>query len=65
MRQPRANSPALQAGLRQGDVILEVAGQQVQTRRELQREVRKHEPGDAVNLRVKRGPDEPLEVSVT
>ncbi len=37
VRQPRANSAALQAGLRQGDVILAVDGQQVQTYRELQR----------------------------
>ena len=65
VRSPNANSPALQAGLRQGDVILAVDGQLVQTYQELQREVRKHEPGDAVLLRVKRGPSEPLEVAVT
>ena len=65
VRSPRANSAALQAGLRQGDVILAVDGQQVQTNRELQAEVRKHEAGDAVLLRVKRGSGEPLEVAVT
>ncbi len=65
VRQPKAGSPALQAGLRQGDVILAADGQQVKTYQELQAEVRKHEPGDVVHLRVKRGPGEPLEVAVT
>lgn len=65
VRQPRANSAALQAGLRQGDVILAADDQQVQTFQELQAGVRKHEPGDAVRLRVKRGPGETLEVVVT
>ena len=65
VRQPKANSAALQAGLRQGDVILAADDQQIQTFQELQAGVRKHEPGDAVHLRVKRGPGEPLEVAVT
>ncbi len=65
VRSPKENSAALQAGLRQGDIILTVDGQQVQTYQELQAEVRKHEPGDAVRLRVRRGPGEPLEVAVT
>lgn len=65
VRLPKANSAAIRAGLRQGDVILAVDGQQVQTYQELLREVREHEPGDAVRLRVKRGPGEPLEVAVT
>ena len=65
VRQPKANSAALQAGLRQGDVILAADDQQVQTFQELQAGVRKHEPGDAVRLRVKRGPGETLEVAVT
>lgn len=65
MRSPRANSAALQAGLRQGDIILAVDGQQTQTYQELQAGVRKHEPGDAIRLRVKRGAGEPLEIAVT
>ncbi len=65
VRQPKANSAALQADLREGDVILAVDGQLVQTFRELQGEVRKHGPGDAVGLRIKRGTAEPLEVTVT
>ena len=65
VRQPKANSAALQAGLRQGDVILAADDQQVQTFQELQAGVRKREPGEVVRLRVKRGPGEPLEVAVT
>ena len=64
VRQPRANSAALQAGLRQGDVILAADDQQVQTFQDLQAGVRKHEPGEEILLRVKRGPGEPLEVAV-
>ena len=65
LRQPKADSAARQAGLRQGDVILAADDQQVQTYQELQAGVRKHEPGEVVRLRVKRGPGEPLEVAVT
>ncbi len=64
VRAPKANSAALQAGLGQGDVILEVDGQQVQTFQELLREVRKREPGDTISLRVKRGSGEPLEIAI-
>ena len=64
VRSPKANSAALEAGLREGDIILAVDGQQVQRFGELQAEVRKHEPGDVVRLRVKRGIEEPLEVAV-
>jgi ferritin-like metal-binding protein YciE len=65
VRQPKANSAALQADLRQGDVILAADDQPVQTYPELQAEVRKREPGDEIRLRVKRGPGEPLEITVT
>jgi len=65
VRQPKANSAALKADLRQGDVILEAGDQQIQTYKELQAEIRKREPGQKVRLRVKRWPGEPLEVMVT
>ncbi len=65
VRQPKANSAALQADLRQGDIILAADNQQVQAYPELQAEIRKHEPGEEIRLRVKRGPGEPLEVTVT
>ena len=64
VRQPKANSAALQAGLGQGDVILAVDGELVQTNQELLRAIRKREAGDAVLLRVKRGTGESLEVAV-
>ena len=65
VRQPKANSAALKADLRQGDVILAADDQHVQTYLELQSEIRKHEPGEDVRLRVTRGSGEPLEVIVT
>ena len=65
VRSPKANSAALQAGLRQGDVILAADDHQVQTQSDLQAVISKHEPGEEVRLRVKRGPGEPLEVTVT
>jgi hypothetical protein len=65
VRHPKASSAALEADLRQGDVILGVGDQQVQTYQELQVEIRKREPGEKVRLRVKRGPGETLEVTVT
>ena len=65
VRSPKANSAALQAGLGQGDVILAVDGELVQTNQELNRAIRKHEAGDAVLLRVKRGTGETKEVAVT
>jgi len=65
VRLPKANSAALKAGLRQGDVILAADDQQVQTYQELQAEIRKREPGEEVRLRGKRGSGEPLEVTVT
>ncbi len=65
VRQPKANSAALKADLRQGDVILAADDQHVQTYLELLSEIRKHEPGEDVRLRVTRGPGEPLEVTVT
>ena len=65
VRLPKANSAALQAGLRQGDVILAVDGQKVQAYQELQAEIRKHEPGDEVHLQTLRGPGGPQEIIVT
>ncbi len=65
VRQPKANSAALKADLRHGDVIVAADDQHVQTYQELQSEIRKHEPGEEVRLRVNRGLSEPLEVTVT
>ena len=65
VRLPKADSAALQAGLRQGDVILAVDGQKVQAYQELQAEIRKHEPGDEVHLQMLRGSGGPQEITVT
>ncbi|MDW8319486.1 MAG: PDZ domain-containing protein [Anaerolineae bacterium] len=48
-------SPALQAGLRRGDIILSVAGQAVNTRRELADLLADLQPGDTVQVEVRRG----------
>lgn len=47
-----AASPAASAGIRPGDLILEVDGQPVQSVGDLQRKIRAHEPGDRVTLTV-------------
>ncbi len=65
VRLPKADSAALRAGLRQGDVILGVDGQKAQAYQELQAEIRKHEPGDEVHLQTLRGPGGPQEITVT
>lgn len=48
-------SPAAQAGLRRGDIILTVAGQAVNTRRELADLLAELQPGDTVQVDVRRG----------
>jgi len=65
VRLPKANSAALQAGLRHGDVILEVDAQKVQTYQELLAEIRKHGPGDEVHLQTLCGPRGPQVITVT
>lgn len=51
-------SPAEQAGLLRGDIILKLAGQEVNTLAELARLVRDREPGDRVDLEIRRGSDQ-------
>ena len=65
VRLPKANSAALQAGLDQGDVILAVDGQKVQTFQELQGEIRKHGPGDDLHLQTLRRTGGPQVITVT
>ena len=58
------SGPAEAAGLKQGDIILTVENQEVQTRPQLYREVWKKRAGDLVTFRVIRG-DGSLHVRVT
>jgi hypothetical protein len=48
------DSPAEKAGLQAGDVILGVAGDDVASPSDIRRAVRGHEPGETVEVRVKR-----------
>jgi serine protease Do len=59
------NSPAQKAGLQRGDVIQKVDGTDVDTSQTVQKMVRKHKPGEVVNLLVLRGDKlEPIDVKV-
>lgn len=49
------NSPAAKAGLKVGDVVLEVNSKEVADRKELYREIWKREPGAVVTLTIMRG----------
>lgn len=57
------SGPAEKCGLKQGDIILTVEGQEVQTRPQLYRELWKKHAGDFVTLHVIRG-DDSLDVQV-
>src|SRR5687768_10348535 len=54
---PGQENPAREAGLELQDVVLEVAGQEVQTPSELQEAIAFHQPGDVVELVVWRDGD--------
>jgi S1-C subfamily serine protease len=48
------NSPAARAGMRDGDIVVAVDGQEVRSSPELLAAIRRHEPGDQIRLRVAR-----------
>lgn len=52
--EPQADQPAIQAGVESGDIILEVDGRDIDTVRELTREIGFKEPGETVELTVWR-----------
>lgn len=52
------DSPAKTAGIRAGDVVLELDGEPVTNSIELQREIDDHRPGDVVTVKVRRGKKE-------
>ncbi len=58
-------SPAREAGIEPGDVIVEVDGEPVRSVSDLQRKIRAHEPGDEVRVTVvRRGSNERQTVDV-
>ncbi|HEV2087548.1 MAG TPA: trypsin-like peptidase domain-containing protein [Cryptosporangiaceae bacterium] len=57
VRQVTAGGPAAQAGVQPGDVITELAGEQVRSVEELLGALRKTEPGDEVKVGFYRGKD--------
>lgn len=58
-----ANSPAAGAGLRLGDVMVELNGQKVITSEQVQQEVEKSQVGQVLQLKVRRG-DQTIPLSV-
>ncbi|HZP14598.1 MAG TPA: PDZ domain-containing protein, partial [Nocardioides sp.] len=52
-----ANSPASDAGLRNGDVIRSIDGKDVKTEQDVQTLVRQHRPGDKVDVGIVRDGD--------
>jgi putative serine protease PepD len=51
----RSDGPGGTAGIKQGDVIVKFDGQPVTSAAELKRLIRRHQPGDRVNVVVNRG----------
>jgi hypothetical protein len=70
VRDVAEDSPAAEAGLRQGDVITAIEGEPVESPDDLSDAVAEHEPGDRVTLTVYRSEEEAedaeeLEIEVT
>jgi hypothetical protein len=65
VRAPRAESNAERAGLRHGDVILAVDGHEVRSYEDIRARMGDHQPGESVQLRVRRGSGDPEELLVT
>jgi serine protease Do len=57
-------SPAERAGLKEGDEIVAIDGEQIDADRDLAEQILRHMPGDKITLRVLRG-DSTMEVDVT
>ena len=53
-----AGTPAAEAGLRRGDVITGIGGDEVSSSEDLSSAIRKRAPGDRVEVRWQRGPEE-------
>jgi len=59
------DTPAAQAGLQVGDVIMAVDGTEVNADHDLATLIGQHRPGDVVTLKVRRGLQQPRETKVT
>lgn len=59
-----ARTPAAEAGIARGDILLAIDGDKVNTAPELKKVILMRDPGDALELTVKRG-DEELTLNVT
>jgi hypothetical protein len=61
---PRPESELARAGVRGGELLLAVDGQQVRTTDEIQAVIRKHAIGDEVRFLIQRGSESPRELVV-
>ncbi len=59
------DTPAAQAGLRQGDIIIEIDGNDIKSDSDLAKLLRRHKPGDAVSVTLDRdGTEETVQVTL-
>jgi hypothetical protein len=51
-------SPAAKAGIKEGDLLLDIGGEKLENLRSFSNVLKKHKPGDVVKIRLKRGENE-------
>jgi len=59
-----SDSPAYKAGIESGDIIIELAGEEIESVAELRYELYKHSPSDTINIKINRNGSEKI-LSVT
>ena len=64
VQNPRKGSAAASAGLRRGDVVEMADGQGIQSVSDLQTAIRAHQSGEGVQLKVRRGSDELMDITL-
>ena len=65
MLQPRSGSPAAAAGLQQGDFIVAADGRELASYATLYEIADKHQPGETIELKVRRANGELADITVT